>query len=89
MPISHAHASPAVPHWMPTAKATDIKAAPASPVFTASPGRPSALVAGANRICSVISGIAAQRIGTRPTVSSHFPPRKVSTSGAAVTASPK
>ena len=61
-----------IPHWMPTRKASGISTAPTRPVRTARPGRPSALVAGANRICSVISGIAMASIGTSGAVSVHF-----------------
>ena len=89
MPPSQAQARPAIPNGTPSRKAAGRIRAPTRPARTAMPGRPSALVAGANRICSVISGIAMASTGTRATVSLHLAPSTVSTSGSAVTARPK
>ncbi len=88
IPVIHATDSPAIPHAIPTAKDTGSSNPPATELPSAMPGLPSALVAGANRICSVRNGMASARIGMIAAVSTHFSPRNVSTIGSAVAAMP-
>ena len=70
-------------------KAMGMTTAPIAELRSAMPGRPTALVAGANSTCSTIHGIAKPSRRSSGTVPSHFSPSKTWTSGSAVTASPR
>lgn len=61
---SHAQARPISPNCAPIRKLTGKRIAPHSDAFIAIPGRPSALVTGAKRICTVITSSASARICT-------------------------
>ena len=86
---SHAQARPIAPKEMPIRKATGISTAPTPAIRAVVPGRPSALLTGANITCNVMNGMASASTATKGAISSHFAPNNVSTKGSAVTAMPR
>ena len=64
-------------------------AAPRMALRVAMPGRPTALVAGANSTCSVMNGMASASTSTMGAAGSHFSPSITCSAGSATLASPR
>ena len=88
IPPTQPQARPITPHCDPARKAAGITTAPMIVTFKAMPGKPRALVAGANRICSVSIAMAIASTGSSGTIPAHFSPSSTGTSTGATTASP-